>query len=277
MSTTPGGGAVITTPRHPRGVKARRLLKRAFRYDDRLFLVEGPQGVTEALAEPEALRELFVTEDAARRLPALLGRARAAGVPVHVTSGAVMDQLTQTVTPQGLVGVARFRDVALEAVGRGGPRLVAVLAQVRDPGNAGTVLRSADAAGVDAVVLTDSSVDAYNPKCTRASAGSIFHVPFVVGAPAADTVAALREAGMRVLAATAHAETTLDEADLAGPTAWVFGSEAHGVSDDVLSICDAAVKVPIYGRAESLNLATAAALCLYASARAQRGREGSQT
>ncbi len=274
MSTAPRGGTVITTPRHPRVVKARRLLKRAFRYDDRLFLVEGPQGVTEALGDPGALRELFATADAAARLTPLLDRAHAAGVPVHITSGAVMDQLTQTVTPQGLVGVAGFRDVTLATVCAATPQLVAVLAQVRDPGNAGTVLRSADAAGVDAVVLTDSSVDPYNSKCARASAGSIFHVPFVVGAPSTDAIAVLREAGLQVLAATAGGEQSLDDVELSGPTAWIFGNEAHGVPADLLAQCDTTVAVPIYGRAESLNLATAAGLCLYASARSQRAAGG---
>jgi len=257
--------------------KARRLLKRAFRHDDRLFLVEGPQGVSEALGEAGALRELFATEDAAARLSSLLDRARAADVPVHVTSGAVMDQLTQTVTPQGLVGVAGFRDVPLERICGASPQLVAVLAQVRDPGNAGTVLRSADAAGVDGVVLTDSSVDPYNPKCARASAGSIFHVPFVVGAPTIATIDALRGAGLRVLAAAADGDLALDDAGLGVPTAWVFGNEAHGVPSEVLAHCDGTVAVPIYGRAESLNLATAAALCLYASAQSQRAAGGCRT
>lgn len=277
MAAVSGGGGVITTPRHPRVTKARRLHKRAFRQEDRLFLVEGPQGVTEALAESGALRELFATEDAAARHADLLLAAGAAGVAVHVTSGAVMDALAQTVTPQGLLGVAGFRDVALDAVLAASPRLVAVLVEVRDPGNAGTVLRSADAAGVDAVVLSDSSVDPYNAKAARASAGSIFHLPFVVGGAPLDVVADLRAAGLRVLAAAGDGSTTLDDADLAGPTAWVLGNEAHGVPSDVARACDGTVRVPIHGRAESLNLATAAALCLYASARAQRAAGGCRT
>lgn len=270
-------GQVITTPRHPRVAAARRLLKRAFRHDQRLFLVEGPQGVAEALREPGALRELFATEDAALRHPDLLHTARLADVPVHLTSGAVMDQLSQTVTPQGVVGVAGFRDIAFADICTASPRLVAVLAQVRDPGNAGTVLRSADAAGVDAVVLTESSVDPYNPKCARASAGSIFHVPFAVGTPTVPAMAGLRAAGLQVLAATASGEVSLEDADLGGPTAWVFGNEAQGLPDDVRAACDATVAVPIHGRAESLNLATAAALCLYASARSQRASGGCRT
>ncbi len=265
--------------RSPRVSAARRLAKRAFRAADRRFLVEGPQGVTEALrlaeaGERTALLELFVTAEAAARHPELVRRTEALSVPVHRVSGEVMSALAQTVTPQGVLGVATFRDMALPEVASGGPRLVAVLAAVRDPGNAGTVLRAADAAGADAVVFTDSSVDPYNAKCVRASAGSLFHLPFVVGVPVAATVAALRSAGVRVLAATAAADQDLDEladdGSLAGPTAWLFGNEAWGLPADVQALADGSVRVPIHGKAESLNLAAAAAVCLYASARAQR-------
>jgi TrmH family RNA methyltransferase len=151
--------------------------------------------------------------------------------------------------------------------------LAVVLANVRDPGNAGTVLRTADAAGAGGVIFAGSSVDPYNSKCVRASAGSLFHLPVVTGPPVADAVRSLRERGLRVLAADGGAGTTLDDLQPAGllsqPTAWLFGNEAWGLPSDVLDLADDAVAVPIYGRAESLNLAAAAAVCLYASARAQ--------
>jgi TrmH family RNA methyltransferase len=197
---------------------------------------------------------------------------------VHLVSEPVMGELAQTVTPQGLVGVARFRDVPLadlmSGAGGGGLALVVVLAAARDPGNAGTVIRTADAAGADAVVLPSGSVDPYNPKCVRSSAGSLFHLPFVAGGDALDSVAALRAAGLQVLAATAAADRSLDEVDLKGPTAWLFGNEAWGLPPELVAAADAGVRVPIHGRAESLNLATAAAVCLYASARAQRAPGG---
>ena len=155
------------------------------------------------------------------------------------------------------------------------PRLVAVLAHARDPGNAGTVLRTADAAGAAGVIFTDASVDPYNGKCVRASAGSLFHLPVVSGARLAAVIEALRGAGLRILAADGRGKRSLDEVIAAGtlavPTAWLFGNEAWGLPGESLSLADESVAVPIYGRAESLNLATAAALCLYASARAQRG------
>jgi RNA methyltransferase, TrmH family len=150
---------------------------------------------------------------------------------------------------------------------------VTVLANVRDPGNAGTVLRTADAAGADGVIFSAASVDPYNSKCVRSSAGSLFHLPVVAGAPIADAIGRLRERGIQVLAADGSATRVLDGAegpDLTRPTAWLFGNEAWGLPDDVLALADAAVAVPIYGRAESLNLAAAAAVCLYASARQLR-------
>lgn len=225
-----------------------------------------------------ALSELFCTGAAASHHPALLDRAAGAGVPVTLVSGEVLGTLAATVTPQGVVGVAAFRDVSLALALAGEPALVVVLAAVRDPGNAGTVLRAADAAGADAVVFTDASVDPYNGKCVRASAGSLFHLPFSVGVPASEAVAALRAGGLQVLAAEGSAAADLDSVadagDLAGRTGWVFGNEAWGLPAGLLALVDRAVRVPIHGRAESLNLAAAAAVCLYASARAQRGPAG---
>jgi RNA methyltransferase, TrmH family len=240
--------------------------------------------VREALAEPAALTELFATADAEARHGELLAAAATRGVPVHRVSGEILGTLAQTVTPQGLVGVAPFRDVPFADILAARPRLVVVLAQVRDPGNAGTVLRAADAAGADAVVFTEASVDPYNGKCVRASAGSLFHLPIAVGVPGADAVGGLRRAGLRVVAADRRGPVDLDElvgsGELAGPTAWLFGNEAWGLAGLAVSgvperdLVDVVVRVPIHGRAESLNLATAAAVCLYASARAQRTPDG---
>jgi len=218
---------------------------------------------------------LFVTVPARSRHQDLVTAMAAAGIPVHVVSGEVMDELAQTVTPQGLLAVCGFVDVPLAEVTAGRkPGLVALLANVRDPGNAGTVLRTADAAGADAVVFADASVDPYNGKCVRASAGSLFHLPIVAGTRLEDAVVTLREAGLRIVAADGRAGRPLDDpevqARLAGPTAWMFGNEAWGLPPELVALADEPVAVPIYGRAESLNLAAAAAVCLYASARAQR-------
>ncbi|MFI7455172.1 TrmH family RNA methyltransferase [Nonomuraea sp. NPDC049714] len=263
-------GTELTNVRSPRVKAARRLTKRAYREQDRKFLAEGPQAVREALKLDGVTLELFVTAEAELRHPELVTEATLQGVPVHRASGEIMAQLSQTVTPQGLLAVCRLVHVSLDEALPAAPRLVAVLAHVRDPGNAGTVMRAADAAGADAVIFTDASVDPYNGKCVRASAGSLFHLPVVIGAPVARAVGVLRERGLRMLAADGAGKHTLDDVDLSGPAGWIFGNEAWGLPDEVLGQADEVVRVPIYGRAESLNLATAAAVCLYSSARAQR-------
>lgn len=270
------------SPRSPRVTAARRLGKRNVRGKERLFLAEGPQAVREAAAhrsrDTPTLVELFITPQAAGRYADILEEARDTGARVHLASEEVVAGISTTVTPQGLVGVCRFLDTPFEEVVAARPRLVAVLAHVRDPGNAGTVLRCADAAGAEAVVLTDASVDVYNPKAVRASAGSLFHLPVVVGVPVERAVTGLREAGVRLLAADGSGDRDLDDeldrGTMGGPTAWVFGNEAWGLPEETRALTDAAVRVPLHGKAESLNLATAAAVCLYASARAQRAAGG---
>ncbi|MGH3068147.1 MAG: TrmH family RNA methyltransferase [Streptosporangiaceae bacterium] len=266
-------GAELTSIRSPRVKAARQLAKRALRQRARQFLAEGPQAVGEALAAGGVVTQLFVTAAAQARYASLIGLAAGQGAGVHAVSGEVMTELAQTITPQGVLAVCGFIDVSVDQLTDGSPSLAVILANVRDPGNAGTVLRTADAAGAGGVIFAGSSVDLYNSKCVRASAGSLFHLPVVTGPPVADAVRALRERGLRVLAADGGAGTTLDDLQSAGllgqPTAWLFGNEAWGLPGDVLDLADDAVAVPIYGRAESLNLAAAAAVCLYASARAQ--------
>jgi TrmH family RNA methyltransferase len=266
----------------PRLKAARRLTKRAFRQRERAFLAEGPQAVAEAFSSGTRISDLFVTAPARSRHSDLVTAIAGAGIGVHTVSGEVMDELAQTVTPQGLLAVCDFIDVPLtELVSKarkpqGGPvlSLVALLANVRDPGNAGTVLRTADAAGAHAVVFADASVDPYNGKCVRASAGSLFHLPVVAGARLTEAVAAMRAAGLRIVAADGRTGRSLDEPDvqarLGEPTAWMFGNEAWGLPPELVALADEPIAVPIYGQAESLNLAAAAAVCLYASARAQR-------
>ncbi len=262
--------------RSPRVRAARQLGKRALRQRARAFLVEGPQAVAEALATGARLTELFVTGEGRSRYAELADQASRQGADVQLVSGEVMAALAQTITPQGVLGVCAFIDVPLAELTGAGPALVVVLAHVRDPGNAGTVLRTADAAGAHGVVFSAASVDPYNGKCVRASAGSLFHLPVVVGVSPAEAAASLRAAGLRILAADGSGRRSLDEladaGELAGPTAWLFGNEAWGLPDDLLALADETVAVPIYGRAESLNLAAAAAVCLYGSARAQRQR-----
>ncbi|MFJ9040640.1 TrmH family RNA methyltransferase [Streptomyces sp. NPDC102406] len=267
----------LISPKSSRVSAARRLAKRNFRGKERLFLAEGPQAVREAAAHG-ALAEMFTTVEAAERYADIVAEARAADARVHLADEDVIADISTTVTPQGLVGVCRFLDTPFEEILAARPKLVAVLAHVRDPGNAGTVLRCADAAGAEAVVLTDASVDLYNPKAVRASVGSLFHLPVAVGVPVEEAVARLKQTGVRVLAADGAGDDDLDDeldkGTMGTPTAWVFGNEAWGLPEETRALADAVVRVPIHGKAESLNLATAAAVCLYASARAQRAPGG---
>lgn len=247
---------------------ARRLLARKGREAAGEFLVEGTQAVGEVLAEPGLVRLLIVDESS--RHTQLLGLAT--DLPVVRATAPEIAQLADTVTTQGIFAIVRDSPVGLADL-PARPRLVVICAQVRDPGNAGTVIRCADAFGADAVVLTHGSVERANPKTVRASVGSIFHLPVVQGVEFDDAIAWARAAGLQVLAADAGGDA-LDELAAAGgltrPTAWVLGNEAWGLPAELLAQVDRVVSIPMWGRAESLNLSTAAAVCLYATASAQR-------
>lgn len=255
--------------RTPRIVAARKLQRRKDRDQAGRFLAEGPQAVRSALAAGVVL-ELFGTDAALARHADLAAQAEI----VSPVSDDGLAAMAETVQPQGLVAVCAQIDMPLTAALAKAPRLVAVAVEIRDPGNAGTVLRTADAAGAGAVVFAGDAVDPYNGKCVRASAGSLFNVDVVRDRAPRSVVDNLRVHGVQVLAATGYGdddlEELLDEGSLAAPTAWLFGSEAHGLSEELLAAADRRVRVPIYGGAESLNLAAAAAVCLYASARALR-------
>lgn len=252
----------LFTERTPRVAAARQLTRRAGRERAGRFLAEGAQAVREALRHGQVY-EVFVTETAAARNADLVAEARDAGVQVSTVTDRAADGLSETVTPQGVLAVCELLDVTLgEALTE--PKLVAVLAGVSDPGNAGTVTRVADAAGADAVIFAGDTVDPHNGKCVRASTGSVFHLPLARSRSTTAVFDACRAAGLRLVAADGHATTDLTQVDLSVPTAWVFGSEAHGLDPEVLAAVDDVVSVPLYGKAESLNLATAAAVCLYA-------------
>jgi RNA methyltransferase, TrmH family len=272
---------------------ARKLSRRSVRSERRLFLADGPKAVEGALGVPGCVVEVFAAPAAAEQYGDLLADA-----PVTLVDDRALASLSDAKSPAGVVAVCRHLDVdlgsvvsrlaslapqpppdtAVEVRARLRPGLdttaplLAICADIRDPGNAGTVIRTADAAGADGVVLAGDSVDAYNPKTVRASVGSLFHLPFALERDPAAAVRAAQEAGLTVLAADGGGEADLFEADdlLARPTAWLFGNEAWGLPDALAGLADHRVRIPIHGRAESLNLSTAAALCLYASVRARR-------
>ena len=298
---------LMSNPRADRVRDVAKLAGRPARLKTGRFVAEGPQAVREALLSHRAnvqsggngvVLEVFATEGCLDRLPELAGLA--ADVSLRLATDEVIGAMATTISPQGIVAVCRVQDYDLDEVLASGARLIAVLCEVRDPGNAGTILRAADSAGADAVVLTASSVDIHNPKAVRSTAGSLFHLPVVTGVEFDFLMSAFRAHGLTVLAADGYGNVDLDqlqdesalrrlapaapeEADGASPdtvaepsqprlensTAWLFGNEAQGLSDTQLAEADYRVAVPVYGRAESLNVGTAATVCLYASARAQ--------
>ncbi|WP_344301079.1 RNA methyltransferase [Sinomonas flava] len=286
----------MANPRADRVRDVAKLATRAARNRRRRFLAEGPQAVREALrldAERRAegrdavVAEVYASEACLDRYPEIAGPAAATG-QLRLATDDVLAAMADTVNPQGVVAVCTMLDVALEDVLARRPRLLAVMCRVQDPGNAGTILRAADSAGADAVVLTAGSVDIYNPKAVRSTAGSLFHVPVVLGVEPEDLAAAARAAGLGILAADGDGPVDLDrlqdesaarrmgtaaaagEYRLEAPTAWLFGNEAQGLSEGEKALADHRVAVPLYGAAESLNVGTAATVCLYASARSQR-------
>ena len=265
---------MLENPRSPAVRAVAKLAKKQRRMEARLFLVEGPQAVREALlTRPELVVDVFITQAAMDRHRDLVGLAAEHQLQLTLATEKVLEEMADTVTPQGVVAVCGFNDVALSDVLAKKPALIALLHQVQDPGNVGNIIRTADAAGADAVVVTAESVDVFNPKAVRASTGSIFHVPVVVGVDVGETIAALRAAGISVLATDAGGQSLSEVRDsgaLAKPVAWLLGNEAHGLSDEDEALADAVVSVPIFGQAESLSLQTAAAVCLYESAFAKR-------
>lgn len=259
----------VLTERNARVAAARKLTRRAGRDAAGLFLAEGRQSVVEALSAGVA-QEVFATEAAAEQHRDVLAGA---GVPVRLVTDKAAAGLSETVTPQGLVALCPLRDVPAATLSADPPRLAVALAELNDPGNAGTVLRTADACGAGTVVFGAGSADPFQGKVVRSSAGSLFHVDVVRSARLEPLLDDVRAAGVTVLAAAGDGEVALDTAGddglLAGPVLWLFGNEARGLDPALAVRADHRVRVPMRGRAESLNLSVAAAICLYATQLAQ--------
>lgn len=257
----------VTSTSNPAVKAARRLARAGSRRPGDAFLVEGPQAVREAVGH---LRRLLVTDAALTREADLVAAAARAGAEVVPVAEPVLASVAGTVTPQGLVGIADLPEPDLAAA-LDGAALVVICWEIRDPGNAGTVVRTADAAGADAVVLAGDCVDPRNAKAVRASAGSLFHLPVVSECDWSAVVGACRARGLRLVAADAAGAAVHTELDLTAPTALVFGNEARGLDGKVAADCDVVARVPIAGRAESLNLAATVAVMAFEAARQRDG------
>jgi TrmH family RNA methyltransferase len=256
------------TPKSARVMAAVKLHRHSGRTRSGLFLAEGPN-LVEAAAAHGVVDEVFATAAAAERHQGMLR-----DLPVTLVTESAAKALSDTVTPSGLIAVCRIPDPRLDAVLAEKPALIAVAVDLSEPGNAGTLIRIAHAMGADAVVFAGQSVDPYNGKCLRSSAGSIFALPVITEPDTAGLLSQLRSAGLQLMATTLDGDTSLDDAMLAVPTAWVFGPESQGLSEAVAALADQRVLIPMSVGAESLNVAAAAAICLYQSVRAQRQRLG---
>jgi TrmH family RNA methyltransferase len=256
----------VLTERSARVAAAVKLHRHVGRRRANQFLAEGIN-LFEAASARGLVRDVFVTELAAQRHATLLANQQC---PVHVVSERAAKALSDTVTPAGLVAVCEMPATGLQEVLAGSPQLIAVAVEISEPGNAGTLIRLADAMGAAAVILAGHSVDPYNGKCLRASAGSIFSLPVVTAPDVEAVLTAVQAAGLQTLATTVDGPTRLDEAGelLGKPTAWLFGPESHGLPEEITDQADRCVRIPMSGGAESLNVAAAAAICLYQSAQA---------
>ena len=263
---------------NPKSERVRRIASLARKKERQLhgrFLVEGPQAVRELLVHrPELTETVYATLGGESWQSEMDRLASDGGVRLERATPEVISAMSETVNPQGIVAVARSWEGSA-AEGLEGARLVAILHEIRDPGNAGTVLRAADAAGADAVIFAGESIDPFHPKVVRSTTGSLFHLPVLVLPTLGEAVQAVHDAGLAAFAADVRGSDMLEaraSGALAGPVAWVFGNEARGLSEADRALVDRSVRLPIYGAAESLNLATAASVLLYETAFAQRSR-----
>ncbi|MBW8827421.1 MAG: RNA methyltransferase [Acidobacteria bacterium] len=258
--------------RHPEVERLRRLLRRAdARASEAAFVLEGPKLLSVALDAGADLEAVYVAEDG-RSVAEVVERARQSGVPIRVLARGVVERVADTVTPQPVLTLARSVTVPVEAVVT--LDFVVVAVDVQDPGNAGTIIRSAEAAGAGAVLFVGASVDPLSPKTVRASAGAVFQIAVVDGGEPAEMLDQLGAQGLWRLGAVGAGGTPCDQADLTRPVALVLGNEAHGLPDGLP--LDGMVSIPIMGSAESLNVAMAASILCYEVARQRRtgGGEG---
>lgn len=256
------------TERTPRIVNAAKLHRANARKKTDRFLIEGENAV-DAAVSTGAATDVFATEKAAERFGEILNVAEMMDAYVHPITDKAAKSLSDTNTTTGLFAVCKPVLWSPGKILAGKPSLVSVPVLTSEPGNAGTLIRTSDAMGADGVIFAGDTVDPLGAKVVRASAGSLFHVPVARERNIKDVLGQLRAAKLQVLATAPDGEVDLSEVDLSQPTAWLFGNEAHGLGEELLGEADLRVRIPIRGRAESLNLATAASICLYASVQAQ--------
>ncbi|HWR37295.1 MAG TPA: RNA methyltransferase [Clostridia bacterium] len=248
-------------------------LRKAFTHaettEDGYCAIEGVRIIEEAIRSGLRFKAVFVSESAQERAKKLLPQL-AAQVELLLVPDEVFQSAVPTETPQGIAALVKLKSFDFKDVLRSDDALILAAAGLQDPGNLGTIIRSAEAFGAAGVVLAEKTVSAYNPKVVRASAGSLFRLP-VLKVPAADALATMRGRGMRILATSSHKGVPLDEADLTGGLAIFVGSEGAGVPKDIIGAADETIAIPQSPRVESLNAGIAASIVLYEAARQRRG------
>lgn len=267
---------IIANPKSDRIKRVAGLSRRSARQRNGLILVEGPQAVRELVTHRgKFIRDVYISEDAWERHQDIVEAAQRVTRWVHPITTEVADTISDAC--QGIAAVATSDVIGARLDQIPNLKSVVIMTDTQDPGNAGTIIRTADACGIDAIVACPGGVDVTSPKVIRASAGSIFHLPIVTRLPLDKAIDVIHGLDGVVLSTDTEAHVTLDDlinddhpdAILRNLVAWVMGNEARGLSEDQVMSTDMAVSIPMYGRAESLNVAIAAALCLYATARAQ--------
>lgn len=255
----------LTGLQNPLVKAAAELKQKKYRQQRGEFLAEGLRTVEEAVAF-KAAQQLFYTATEDERTLRLLEQAAALQVKLVCVSEAVMKKIADTETPQGIIAVCRMQEKPLEQLLASG-RMLLVLDRVGDPGNIGTMLRTADAAGVGGIILLKGTADIYAPKTVRSSMGSLFHVPILSGVTEQEFIDNAKKAGYQLLVTALGGADNLYQADLKGRLAFVMGNEAGGVSATLLQQADKRVFIPMCGKAESLNVAMAAGIIMFEAMR----------
>jgi len=258
----------ITSGQNPVIKEIKALKKRKYREERKLYFVEGLRFVAQAVEESRKIEKLLISEEfyISEKAKTLLMEVKQCDCECFVLSNALFDEISETENPQGVLAVMKAESHAFDAQAVKNGFLV-ILDSIQDPGNLGTIIRTADAAGADGIIVSKGSADVYNPKVLRSTMGSIFHIPIYISDNIGDTIALLKTNGMKVYAA--HLEGTLNyfDADLRGSAAVIIGNEASGISDMAAGCADGLLKIPMAGRAESLNASIAAGIIIYESLR----------
>lgn len=265
---------LITSAQNPRVKHLKKLRKRRERDLCREVLIEGYREILRALENSYPVDQLYICPDlfVGENEPALIQRCQATGAEIIELTPTLFRKAAYRDRPEGLmaIGPQIHRDRGLSELSLGTPPLLVIVEAIEKPGNLGTILRSADATGVDALILCDAGTDLYNPNVVRASTGTLFSMQ-VAEADSRETAAWLKFRGIQTLAATPHSEHLYSNQDMTLPTAIVVGTEQYGLSDFWMAEADHRVRIPMLGVADSLNVANATTLLLYEAVR-QRGR-----